>query len=130
MLKEALKAVENYRKMVNGGDVNEVNAWISNDFIGYFGYYNDRDYEVYTGESYKQSNVETFSSYEGKSPYWDYHDLTHNMRSESEIIISSIVDFYLSNKKVATALAMEVFRKENEEWKLYRQHMERYADVK
>ncbi|WP_246073144.1 hypothetical protein [Paenibacillus dokdonensis] len=32
--------------------------------------------------------------------------------------------------KVASVLAMEVFfRKEQGAWKLYRQHMEKYADV-
>jgi hypothetical protein len=30
--------------------------------------------------------------------------------------------------KVATALAMEVFEKELGEWKLYREHMEKYAE--
>ncbi|MCM3575356.1 DUF4440 domain-containing protein [Mesobacillus subterraneus] len=127
MLNEALKAVEEYRNVLNSNDVNEVNKWISKDFIGYFGYYNDRDYEVYTGASYKLSNVETFESYQGKNPQWQYTDLTSNLRSENEIILSSIIDFYFSGKKVASALAIEIFKKEQEGWKLYRQHMERYS---
>ncbi|MFS0865045.1 hypothetical protein [Fredinandcohnia sp. 179-A 10B2 NHS] len=43
------------------------------------------------------------------------------------MILSSIVTFYLSGEKAATALAMEIFKKEENGWKLYRQHMERYA---
>lgn len=127
MLNEALKAVEEYRNVLNTNDVNAVNKWISKDFIGYFGYYNDRDFEVYNCESYKLSNVETLESYKGRNPQWNYTELTRNLRSENEIILSSIIDFYLSGKKVASALAMEIFKKEQEGWKLYRQHMERYS---
>ncbi|HWL24622.1 MAG TPA: DUF4440 domain-containing protein [Ureibacillus sp.] len=127
MLNEAIKAVEEYRSILNQGDVHEVNKWISDDFIGYFGYYNDRDYEIYNGKSYKESNVETLNSYKGKSPTWDYQDLTKNLRSETEIILSSIVTFSQSGEKVATALCIEIFKKELDEWKLYRQHMERYS---
>ncbi|MGN4422958.1 hypothetical protein ACTFQN_03680 [Bacillus cereus group sp. MYBK30-1] len=47
---------------------------------------------------------------------------------ENELILSAIVDFYLQDKKVASVLAMEVFKKEMDGWKLYRQHMERYAE--
>ncbi|MBM6618073.1 DUF4440 domain-containing protein [Bacillus suaedaesalsae] len=124
---EAIKVIEEYRSVLNKSDVNEVNTWISDDFIGYFGYYNDRDYEIYNGDSYKKSNVETFNSYKGKNPQWEYNDLTHNFRSEKEIILSSIITFYLSGEKVASALAMEIFKKEQDGWKLYRQHMERYS---
>ena len=127
MVSEAIKAVEECRSVLNNIDVNEVNKWISNDFIGYFGYYNDRDYEVYNGDSYKKSNVETFNSYKGKNPQWEYNDLTHNLRSENEIVFSSIINFYLSGEKVASALALEIFKKERDGWKLYRQHMERYS---
>ncbi|CAG9621532.1 DUF4440 domain-containing protein [Sutcliffiella rhizosphaerae] len=127
MEKEAIKAVEEYRSILNEGEVEEVNKWISDDFIGYFGYYNYRDYEVYNGESYKESNIETLNSYKGKNPYWEYQDLTRNLRSENEMILSSIIDFYISGEKVATALAMEIFKKERDGWKLYRQHMERYS---
>ncbi|MES5938609.1 MULTISPECIES: hypothetical protein [unclassified Bacillus cereus group] len=42
-------------------------------------------------------------------------------------MLSAIVDFYLHDKKVASVLAIEVFKKEMDGWKLYRQHMERYA---
>lgn len=127
MLNEAIKAVEEYRSVLNTNDVKEVNKWISNEFIGYFGYYNDRDYEVYNGDSYKQSNIETFESYKGQSPQWQYKDLTRNLRSEKEIILSTIIDFYLNGEKVASALAMEILKKEQGGWKLYRQHMERYS---
>jgi hypothetical protein len=127
VLNEALKAVEEYRKVLNSNDVNEVNKWISNEFVGYFGYYNDRDYEVYNVDSYKRSNIETFASYKGQNPQWQYTDLTSNLRSENEIIFSSMIDFYLSGKKLASALAIEIFKKEQGVWKLYRQHMERYS---
>ncbi|WP_053367846.1 hypothetical protein [Bacillus sp. FJAT-27245] len=127
MLNEAIKAVEEYRSILNKGDVQEVNKWISDAFIGYFGYYNDRDYEVYDGSSYKKSNVETIKGYQGKNPYWEYNDLTMNLRSKNELILSSILNFYLSGEKVAVALAMEIFRKEPDGWKLYRHHMERYS---
>lgn len=125
--KEALVAVKQYREILNSGDVLKVNKWISDDFIGYFGYYNDRDYEVYDAETYKKGNVGTLKSFQGKNPIWDYEDVTFNLRAENEIILSSIVTFYLSGKKAATALAMEIFKKEENGWKLYRQHMERYA---
>lgn len=128
MLQEALNAIEQYRNVLNTGTVFEVNEWISDNFIGYFGYYHDRDYEIYRGESYKLDNIETFKAYEGKNPLWSYSDLTHSLRSPDEVILSSIVDFYLSNTKVASAMAIEVFKKESGGWKLYRQHMERYAD--
>ncbi|WP_349408286.1 DUF4440 domain-containing protein [Pseudalkalibacillus sp. SCS-8] len=127
MTNEALKAVEKYRFVLNKGKVEEINQWISDDFIGYFGYYNNRDYEVYNCESYRKSNVETLRSYKDKQPHWAYNDLNHNLRSETEIILSSIIDFYLSGKKVASALAIEIFKNENDGWKLYRQHMERYS---
>jgi hypothetical protein len=126
MLQEALNAIDQYRKVLNTRTVYEVNDWISDNFIGYFGYYHDRDYEIYRAESYKLDNIETLKAYEGKNPCWSYNDLTHNMRSPDEIIISSIVDFYLSDSKIASALAIEVFKKESGKWKLYRQHMERY----
>ena len=126
-MSEAIQAIEEYRSVLNNGDAEKVNEWVSDDFIGYFGYYNDRDYEVYTGDSYKASNVETFNSYEGKKPKWEYTDLTHSLRSENEIILSTINDFYFSDQKVASALAMEIFKKESDGWKLYRQHMERYS---
>ncbi|WP_439876047.1 DUF4440 domain-containing protein [Bacillus mycoides] len=128
MRNEALHAVEEYRKDLNAGNIEKINSWVSNDFIGYFGYYSDRDYEVYRGDTYKEDNIETLKSYEGQSPYWKYKDLTHNLRMENELILSAIVEFYLQDKKVASVLAMEVFKKEIDGWKLYRQHMERYAE--
>ncbi|WP_442599863.1 DUF4440 domain-containing protein [Neobacillus sp. D3-1R] len=128
MLKDALNAVVEYRRVINTGNVMEINKWVSDDFIGYVGYYADKDYEVYRGDSYKLDNVETFKSFEGKDPFWKYKDLTHSLRTPNELILSSIVEFYLSGEKVATALAMEVFKKELGEWKLYRQHMEKYAE--
>ncbi len=127
MLNKAIKAIEEYRYDLNNSNVNKVNQWVSDDFIGYFGYYNDRDYEVYNGDSYKRSNVETINSFKGKNPKWEYNDLTHSLRSENEIILSSIINFYLSGEKVASSLTIEIFKKEEGEWKLYRQHMERYS---
>lgn len=123
---EALKAVFDYRKVLNSGDVQKINEWISDDFVGYFGYYSDRDYEIYRGEAYRLDNLETFKGYEGKEPYWHYNDLTSNLRSSNELILSSIVDFYLQKEKVASALTVEVFKREANGWKLFRQHMERY----
>ncbi|AXY10033.1 DUF4440 domain-containing protein [Bacillus anthracis] len=128
MMNEALYAIEEYRNELNTGNIEKINNWVSDDFIGYFGYYNDRDYEVYRGETYKEDNIETLKSYEGQNPYWNYKDLTHSLRKENELVLSSIVDFYLHDKKVASVLAMEVFKKEIDGWKLYRQHMERYAE--
>ena len=127
MINEAIKAVEEYRSILNSGKVNEVNRWISDNFIGYFGYYNDKDYELYNGESYKKSNLETFNFYAGKSPHWEYNDITKNLRSDNEIILSSVINFYLTREKVASALTIEIFKKESDGWKLYRQHMERYS---
>ncbi|MBT2683801.1 DUF4440 domain-containing protein [Bacillus sp. ISL-37] len=127
MLNEGLNAVKDYRKLLNTGKVREINKWISDDFIGYFGYYEDREYEVYHGEQYRLDNIETFKMYEEKKPSWVYNDLTHSLREENELILSSIVDFYFSEQKVASALAVEVFRKENSGWKLFRQHMEKYG---
>ncbi|GIO32363.1 MULTISPECIES: DUF4440 domain-containing protein [Paenibacillus] len=129
MFDEAIAAVEAYRRVINEGTAEEVNAWISDDFIGYFGYYPDRDYEVYRSEHYKTDNLETLAMYEGKEPHWEYSDLARNMRTENELILSAIVNFSLHGKQVASVLAMEVFRKEQGEWKLYRQHMEKYATV-
>ncbi|MBE9915825.1 DUF4440 domain-containing protein [Paenibacillus donghaensis] len=129
MLEEAIAAVEEYRRVINKGNVEEVNTWISDEFIGYFGYYPDRDYEIYRSEHYKTDNIETFAAYEGKQPHWEYKDLARNMRTDNELIISAIVDFSLHGKKVASVLAMEVYRKEKGAWKLYRQHMEKYAEV-
>lgn len=128
MIQETLNVVYDYRKDLNEGNIEKINKWISDDFIGYFGYYTDKDYEIYRAKSYKQGNVETIKGYEGKRPYWKYTDLTHNLRTNDEVILSSIVEFYLQEEKVATALAMEVFKKESGIWKLYRQHMERYSE--
>ncbi|MHC0036915.1 DUF4440 domain-containing protein [Pseudoneobacillus sp. C159] len=128
MLNEALLAVKEYREVLNSGKIDQIKQWVSDDFIGYFGYYTDRDYEVYRGSEYKEDNIATFKAYEGKNPFWQYNDLTQNLRTPSELIISSILEFYLSGIKVATVLAMEVFKKEAGEWKLFRQHMERYAE--
>ncbi|TPV47148.1 DUF4440 domain-containing protein [Bacillus dicomae] len=128
MMNEALYAIEEYRKELNAGNIEKINNWVSDNFIGYFGYYSDRDYEVYRGDTYKEDNIETLKSYEGQNPYWKYKDLTHSLRKENELVLSSIVDFYLHDKKVASVLAMEVFKKEIDGWKLYRQHMERYAE--
>lgn len=50
-------------------------------------------------------------------------------RTENELTISAAVNFSLHGKQVASVLAMEVFRKEQGEWKLYRQHMEKYDKV-
>jgi hypothetical protein len=127
MQNEGLNAVKDYRKLLNTGKVQEINKWISDDFIGYFGYYEDREYEVYRVEQYRLDNIETFKMYEEKKPFWVYNDLTHSLREENELILSSIVDFYFSEQKVASALAVEVFRKENSGWKLFRQHMEKYG---
>lgn len=127
MENEAIRAVEEYRKDLNAGNIEKINSWVSDDFIGYFGYYSDKDYEVYRGDTYKEDNIEILKSYEGQKPYWEYKDLTHSLRTENELILSAIVDFYLQDKKVASVLAMEVFKKEMDGWKLYRQHMERYA---
>ncbi|MED5016302.1 DUF4440 domain-containing protein [Paenibacillus chibensis] len=129
MFHEAVAAVEEYRRVINGGTAEEVNAWISDDFIGYFGYYPDRDYEVYRSAHYKADNLETLAMYVGKEPHWEYSDLTRNMREDNELIISAIVNFSLKGSTVASVLAMEVFRKEQGVWKLYRQHMEKYANV-
>ncbi|MDR4889791.1 DUF4440 domain-containing protein [Fredinandcohnia sp. QZ13] len=127
MIQEALDAVYEYRNDLNEGNIDKINAWISDDFIGYFGYYADKEFEIYRADSYKLDNIETIKGYEGKSPYWKYTDLTHNLRTDDEIIFSSIVEFYLQEEKVATALAMEVFKKESGGWKLFRQHMESYS---
>jgi hypothetical protein len=129
MINEGLNEVNEYRRLLNLGEVHEINKWISDDFIGYFGYYEDRDYEICRGEQYRLDNIETFKMFEGKNPFWDYNDLTHSMREENELILSSIVDFYLLGQKVASALAVEVFRKVLSGWKLFRQHMEKYAQV-
>lgn len=128
MRNEALHAVEEYRKDLNAGNIEKINSWISDDFIGYFGQYSDRDYEVYRGDTYKEDNIETLKSYKGQKPYWEYKDLTCSLRMENELILSAMVEFYLQDKKVASVLAMEVFKKEMDGWKLYRQHMERYAE--
>jgi hypothetical protein len=127
MINEGLKAVKEYRTVLNTGNAEEINKWISDEFIGYFGYYEDRDYEIYRSEQYRLDNIETFKMYEGKNPWWEFRDLTQSLREENELILSSIIDFYLLQQKVASALAVEVFRKENGVWKLFRQHMEKYA---
>ncbi|MGN7359534.1 DUF4440 domain-containing protein [Paenibacillus sp. SAF-054] len=129
MFNEAIAAVAEYRKVINEGTAEEINEWISDDFIGYFGYYQDKDYAIYRGEHYRTDNTETLALYEGKNPHWEYTDLTLNMREDHELVLSAIVDFSLQGRKVASALAMEVFRKEQGAWKLYRQHMEKYANV-
>lgn len=49
-----------------------------------------------------EDNIETLKSYEGQKPYWKYKDLTHSLRTENELILSAIVDFYLQDKKVAS----------------------------
>jgi hypothetical protein len=126
MKQEALLAVQAYRKDLNEGNIEKINSWISDSFIGYFGYYNDKEYEIYRGEEYRLDNIETLKNYEGKQPFWKYIDLTHNLRTSDELILSSILEFYLENQKVATALAMEIFKKEKNGWQLFRQHMESY----
>lgn len=128
MIQEALNAVHDYRKDLNAGGIEKINNWISDHFIGYFGYYDDKEFEIYRGNAYRLDNSNTLKNYEGKNPYWKYIDLTHNLRAADEIILSSILEFYLFEEKVATALVMEVFKKEAGEWKLFRQHMERYAE--
>ncbi|WP_232423533.1 MULTISPECIES: DUF4440 domain-containing protein [Bacillus] len=128
MKEEALLAVQEYRNDLNTCDVIKINAWVSDEFLGYFGYYSDVDFIVYTGEEYREDNIETFSNYVNQEAYWEYYDFTSSLRSQNELINSSKVDFYLKGKKVASVLAMEVFKKEQDGWKLYRQHMERYAE--
>jgi hypothetical protein len=44
------------------------------------------------------------------------------LNTQDELILSSIVKFYLSGKKEAIVLAMEAFKKE------YRQHLEKYTE--
>ncbi|WP_395761556.1 hypothetical protein [Bacillus sp. 3G2] len=68
MENEAIRAVEEYRKDSNAGNIEKINSWVSDDFIGYFGYYSDKDYEVYRGDTYKEDNIETLKSYEGQNP--------------------------------------------------------------
>ncbi|MEO4054750.1 DUF4440 domain-containing protein [Solibacillus sp. CAU 1738] len=128
MKNEALLAVKNYRDDLNKCDVEKINAWVSDDFLGYFGYYSDVDYIVYTGKEYRKDNIDTINGYQNQEAYWEYYDFTSNLRTPNELINSSKVDFYLKGQKVASVLAMEVFRKEQDGWKLYRQHMEKYSD--
>ncbi len=35
MENEAIRAVEEYRKDLNAGNIEKINSWVSDDFIGY-----------------------------------------------------------------------------------------------
>ncbi|MBM7632366.1 DUF4440 domain-containing protein [Geomicrobium sediminis] len=124
---EVWDAITNYRTDLNLGDVERINGWVSDDFIGYFGYYNDVDYRVYRGQEYRDDNVQTFIGYQGKNPTFEYNDLTYNLRKHDELILTATIDFYLEGQNQTTVLTVEVFKKETTGWKLYRQHMEHYG---
>lgn len=48
------------------------------------------------------------------------------MRGNREFVISSAIDFSLNGKLTLKALVTEVYRLEQDHWKLARQYMEKY----
>ncbi|GAK02100.1 hypothetical protein JCM19037_307 [Geomicrobium sp. JCM 19037] len=126
-MEEVWQAVEVFHKDMNSGDVERINAWVSEAFVGYFGYYDDVAYRIYNGEEYREDNIQTFQSYEGKRVEFRYTDMKSSLRKPDELILTATIDFHLDRQLLTTVLAVEVFKKEQAGWMLYRQHMEHFA---
>ncbi|HEX7064354.1 MAG TPA: hypothetical protein VF199_04740 [Bacillales bacterium] len=127
MLKEALTGVRSFRRLMNEGKIAEHNKRVTDDFFAVFSMGDDSSFETLNAEQYRDGSLEAAGAYEEKNPCWDYRDLGSGIRSDNEIIVSSQIDFYLNKRLIKKAFCTEIYRKEEEVWKLARQYMEKYS---
>jgi hypothetical protein len=123
---DVLKAVTEFRGLMNEGRVDETNALVTDDFFAVFSLGKPGEFETYDAGEYRRGNLEANQYYAGKNPYWEYSDLSWGMRDDTEFIISSKIDFTLNGGLIMKALVTEVYRFEDGQWKLARQYMEKY----
>jgi hypothetical protein len=123
---QAMTSVIEIREMMNQGRITELNSLVSGDFFSVFSLGKIGEYETYDAESYRQGNIDANEYYSGKNPRLDYTDFSSGMRGETEFIISSAIDFSLNGELKMKALVTEVYRLEQDRWKLARQYMEKY----
>lgn len=114
------------REMMNQGRITELNALVSDDFFAVFSLGKPGEYETYDAKVYRQGNIDANEYYSGKNPRWDYTDFSSGMRDDTEFVISSAIDFSVNSELQMKALVTEVYRLEQEQWKLVRQYMEKY----
>lgn len=126
ILEETLSSVRKCRELMNEGKVEEINRRITDDFIAVFSSTEPQGFNTFNAEQYREGNIQALQSYEGKKPHWKFEDLEAKVRSDHEIVVSSKVTFSLNEQPYMHALCMEIYRYENNEWKLARQYMEKY----
>lgn len=123
---EPMPSVIEIREMMNQGRITELNSLVSDDFFSVFSLGKVGEYETYDAKLYRQGNIDANEYYSGKNPRWDYTDFSSGMRGETEFIISSAIDFSLNGELKMKALVTEVYRLEQDQWRLVRQYMEKY----
>jgi hypothetical protein len=121
-----MEFVVEIREMMNEGRITELNALVSDDFFAVFSLGKPGAYEIYDAKVYRQGNIDANQYYSGKNPRWDYTDFSFGMRDDTEFVISSAIDFSLNGELVKNALVTEVYRFEQNQWKLARQYVEKY----
>lgn len=123
---DPMPAVIEIREMMNQGRITELNALVTDDFFSVFSLGKVGEYETYDAKAYRQGNIDANEYYSGKSPRWGYTDFSSGMRDQTEFVISSAIDFSLNGELKIKALVIEVYRLEQNQWKLARQYMEKH----
>jgi len=129
-LTEALKSVSFIRELMNQENAAEANRRITEDFFAVFSSAGQNGFDTFYAGQYREGCIQALQSYEGKNPHWHYEDLEAKMRSDDELLVTSKVIFSLNRTPFMHALCMEIYRREQDEWKLARQYMEKYKEDK
>ncbi|WP_404451766.1 nuclear transport factor 2 family protein [Virgibacillus necropolis] len=125
-MESLLKKVEHFHQLQNNGRAAEMNQLVSDDFFASFSLGHDSSFHTYNANEYRSGNLQAEKIYEGKRPRWEYCILGSGIRSDNEFVVSAHIDFYLDHELIKRAFCTEVYRKEQEKWKLLRQYMEKY----
>lgn len=128
----AQEAIQQHREAMNRGDVQTVNAGISDRYLGVFCLGNVGTHEVYNAQEIREGNASADQYYRQemkKVPQWAYTDWEWGLRGESECVVSSRIDFSLDSDVLMHALVTQVYALEEGRWMLIREYMEKYRPV-
>lgn len=128
----AQEAILQHREAMNRGDLDTVNAGISDRYLGVFCLGNAGTHEIYNAQEIRDGNASADHYYRQelkKVPQWAYTDWEWGFRGESECVVSSRIDFSLDGDVIMHALVTEVYALEGDRWMLLREYMEKYRPV-
>lgn len=132
MLMTVQEAILEHREAMNRGDLETVNAGISDRYFGVFCLGNPGAHEIYNAQEIRDGNASADQYYRQglkKVPQWAYTDWEWGLRGDRECVVSSRIDFSLDGDVIMQALVTEVYALEGDQWRLLRQYMEKYRPV-